>query len=334
MNQFVKSSGYIARMPIANTIYSLVGASVAANETGFDILGMNGISLDAGIANYNANHTFITHTHHDHTKALIGNILNLEATKKNKMNIYCPRGSHLFLREKLEKEYNSTKHNVKQTFPWRLIGVTSNETFDINCAGKTFRIDTVQCTHSIACTGYGFTEIRKKVTEEHLKAISLIESNEDKKKYFKNLQENNINYHENLEIPLFIYLGDTTHKVFDNEKILKYPTIIVECTFLDNETVKKASDDKHMHWNNLKPIVIKNSNNQFILNHFSARYSTTEIVDFFKNENLSNVFPFVSHAIDILEFTKNIHIDLCGCNDLVNCNIYQNIMKRYNLMKQ
>ena len=48
-----------------------------------------------------------------------------------------------------------------------------------------------------------------------------------------------------------------------------------------------------------------------------------------KNENLSNVFPFVSHAIDILEFTKNIHIDLCGCDDLANCNIYQNIMIFY-----
>ena len=190
MNQFVKSSGYIAKMPILNTIYSLVGASVAANETGFDVLGMNGVSLDAGISQHNANYTFITHTHHDHTKSIISNVLN---QKNSKMNIYCPRGSYSLLKEKMEKEYNATKHNIKTEYPWRLIGVLPNETFQIKTAGKFFNVETVQCTHSIACTGYCFTEIRNKVIQSHLDIVNTFASEKEKQEYFRDLQNKNIN---------------------------------------------------------------------------------------------------------------------------------------------
>jgi ribonuclease Z len=48
-----------------------------------------------------------------------------------------------------------------------------------------------------------------------------------------NLRKNGVEISENVHLPLFAFLGDTTHKVFDmNPKLLSYPIIIIECTFL------------------------------------------------------------------------------------------------------
>ena len=92
-----------------------------------------------------------------------------------------------------------------------------------------------------------------------------------------------------IEVPQFCYMGDTDERIFTNPIIQKYPTIIVECTFLYDEHLKNAQKDKHMHWSKLKPFIEIYTDITFILIHFSSRYSDDEINDFFKDKKLENM---------------------------------------------
>ena len=125
------------------------------------------------------------------------------------------------------------------------------------------------------------------------------------------------NVNEEVLLQLFCFLGDTDHRVFEDAKdinkrtlkhhkkgmpeprmrpeipnpVFNYPVIIVECTYIDPEHEREAKDDKHMHWKNLKPVVLAHPEIHFILIHFSARYRSDYIDDFFRKQKISNVQP-------------------------------------------
>ena len=52
-----------------------------------------------------------------------------------------------------------------------------------------------------------------------------------------------------------------------------------------------------MCWTDLRPFVLKHQENMFVLNHFSLKYSNTEIKSFFENEikihEITNIHPWV-----------------------------------------
>ena len=48
-----------------------------------------------------------------------------------------------------------------------------------------------------------------------------------------------------------------------------------------------------MLWSNLKPFILAFPESQFILCHFSMRYKESEIIEFFKKENINNVTPVI-----------------------------------------
>jgi ribonuclease Z len=95
---------------------------------------------------------------------------------------------------------------------------------------------------------------------------------------------------------MFIYLGDTGKEIFEHQewnKILEYPAIIIECTFILEDEKEQAIKTQHIHWDDLEPIVDKYNKNTFILIHFSQRYDNSEIKKFFSEKNRSNVIPWV-----------------------------------------
>jgi len=66
------------------------------------------------------------------------------------------------------------------------------------------------------------------------------------------------------------------------KEILKYPNIIIECSFILDEDLPHAKEKKHMAWSNLKPLVQSNSQIQWILTHFSQKYKKELVENFFK----------------------------------------------------
>jgi len=100
----------------------------------------------------------------------------------------------------------------------------------------------------------------------------------------------------------FCYLGDTHISIFEkNPEILKFPVVIVECTFLsdDADIIARCDRDGHIYWKALEPIVTGNPNTKFVLIHFSLRYSVEEIVKFFNDLVNRNEAPLVLDNIVI-----------------------------------
>jgi ribonuclease Z len=73
-------------------------------------------------------------------------------------------------------------------------------------------------------------------------------------------------------------------------EILQYPIVIVECSFLFDEHIEAANSTLHTHWKDLKGYVLKNPKVTFVLIHFSLRYQTKQIMDFFEKEKKENGF--------------------------------------------
>lgn len=306
------------KIPIKGTIWNIVGDSWAARHTMLYIPELS-ISLDIGKeSEQHPTHIFISHAHCDHTKGLASHLLEPIGTPI----IFVPKPSANNIKDLVTSYYKSTKHSNAFQIKWKIIEVSiSNENtmeeplflseiFTIK--NIPFKIELFKCHHSIPATGYGFVELRTKLDDKYI-GLSQDEINE--------IKSNNQQVTKTIEIPHFCYLGDTTHNIFyidknctiTNPNIEKYGTIIVECTFLDPDDINKAKKTKHMHWDKLKPYIVAHPNINFILFHFSIKYKSKKIIDFFKSDNLPNVFPLVH---DEEEYWMNKLIEKIQSNDV------------------
>lgn len=285
------------KIPIRGTEWNIVGTSWAARNTMFYIPEL-AIFLDIGIeSEQHPTHIFITHAHCDHTKGLASHLLEPVGIPI----VVVPKPSADNIRNLVNSWMTATKHNNKTAqINWRVIEALILKNNDpcqplylpelMTIKNIKFKIELFECTHSISTTGYGFIEQRTKLND-NLIGLSQEELN--------NMKKNGQTITKIVNFSHFCYLGDTTHHVFYidkactklNENLEKYGTIIVECTFLDPDDLKKAKKTKHMHWNNLKPYIVSHPNINFILSHFSTKYKPKKIKEFFSTEAWPNVFP-------------------------------------------
>ena len=275
---------------------SLMGWSVAALRTNFYIKEL-GIMLDAGLSspNFTINHLLITHCHSDHVANIPFHIYSYKENEKIK--IYVPKGIEKHIKEYIESAYLLSSH----TFPeeenikreelflynfYELIIVEPGQKININIKKVPYGIEIFKCFHKVPCVGYGIYNIRKKLKEEYLKLSG---------KEIGELRKKGVDINYEYENKIFVYLGDTSKEIFENEweKIVEYHTIIIECTFLTNDDKEQAEKTQHIHWDDLEPIVDKYKNNNFILIHFSQRYGNVFIKKFFEDKNKSNVVAWV-----------------------------------------
>lgn len=164
------------------------------------------------------------------------------------------------------------------------VGVDVGEKIYHTMNGKKCIIETFRCTHSVKCVGYGISEIRSRLKPEFVgKSKDELDA----------IARSGIKLSAEQEVPIFCFLLDTDHRVFENLAVFNYPCIITECTYLDDDLVKKAKADKHMHWKNIEPVIRSHPDNHFVLTHFSLRHSSSYIIRFFEavNKDLKNVTP-------------------------------------------
>ena len=276
---------------------SLMGWSVAALRTNFYIKEL-GLMLDAGLSSptWTINHLLITHCHSDHCANLPFHLYSHKPS--DKIKIYVPKGIEKHIKEFIESAYLLSSH----TFPeeenikreelhlynyYELLTVEPGNNFPIQIKKATYGLEIFKCYHQVPCVGYGVYNIRKKLKEEYSK-LSGKEIGELRKKGVE------INY--DLINKMFVYLGDTGKEIFENkewEKIVEYPTIIIECSFILKEEKEQAIKTYHIHWDFIEPIIDKYNKNTFILIHFSQRYDKSEIKNFFEEKNKKNVIPWI-----------------------------------------
>ena len=277
---------------IPETQYSLKGFSVAALRTNFYIKEL-AVMLDAGISspNYAIDYIFITHCHSDHTANIAFHIYSARENS-NKMQIYAPKEACEKIRKYIISAYvlscdldDSIKEEDLYVHRYFNINpINSDDKFDLTIKNKNFNIEVIKCYHSVPCVGYGFIEKRLKLKEEYLK-LSGKEIGELRKKGIS------INYEK--EYYLLCFLGDTSKEIFNEEKLKKYRTIMIECTFLLDDDIEQADKTCHMHWKYLEKYIVSNPNQTFILYHFSQRYKKKDISEFFDKIGLKNIIPWI-----------------------------------------
>jgi len=173
----------------------------------------------------------------------------------------------------------------KDEKPYDLIEVSDGETYSLD---KSYLVKVIACYHTVDTVGYLFYEKRGKLKEEFQGKSG---------KEIGELRKKGVEVSEEVQIPKFAFLGDTTSKIFETKELFNFPVVIVECTFLFNEHEAAAEPSGHMHWSQIKQVAEKYSNTTFVLIHWSMRYKVEEIQKFF-NElpggSPPNVYPWIT----------------------------------------
>jgi ribonuclease Z len=254
--------------------YELIGHSRSRERTCFWIPQLMWF-FDAGFHNGSqvvAKNIFITHSHLDHTYSLP----LLLGRNRTVTNIYCPAASAPYIEQHIQAvtnmNYSTTMDSTIHSY--KLHPVKTGDRLRIE---DDMEVCVIECEHTVPTVGYLLYFRRRKLRQEFF-AKSGAE--------LAWLAACDIELQEEVRVPVFSYIGDTSYRVFlQHPEILKFPIVVCECTFLDAAHVDRANLTRHTHWQQLRPIVAAHPEVSFILIHFSLRYRDEEIFDFFEREN-------------------------------------------------
>lgn len=280
--------------------YSLCGYSRAKEATGFYCKELE-MAFDAGITTNDVPaYICITHLHNDHIASL--NKLLIDNPKNPKIFIPNNDKFEILLHSMLRFIYLSSKFihpdsdkgkNPLSKYSYEIIKLDVHQSYKFKeTNGCQYFIEGLPSNHGVASISFGIYEYRKRCKTEY--------KNLDKDVY-KKLKKDGIVFTEYYKYPIFCYMSDTNIKPFltETDLILQYPTIVVECTFLEPEDLHHAKKKNHIHWEQLYPI-ISGKTNLFILTHFSKKYTWNEIGKFFnyffKNNNINTNIIVWSHT--------------------------------------
>jgi ribonuclease BN (tRNA processing enzyme) len=293
---------------IPNTKYSICGYSVAAQRTSFYSKELNAM-FDSGLSsNYSPDHVFVTHMHTDHRANLP---FNLSYGGMRTTYFYAPLYTKQIIKNYIDATNNSNVQDEpdKTVFndrgseaintsgggdndvdfvpasipPYEVIEADDGTFLSIVMKGKPHLVEIINSHHSVRCISFGLIETKNKLKPEY-KTSSRDE--------IIALRKANIEITTTEQKPYFIYVGDTSKEILNDTRLLKYSTIMIECTFIADDELERADKTKHIHWKSLEPFVVANPQITFVLYHFSSRYKKAEIDTFFAGVGLRNVIAW------------------------------------------
>jgi ribonuclease Z len=277
---------------IPNTCYTLKGFSIAALRTNFYIPELK-VMLDGGLsANVSPDNILVTHCHSDHVANLP---YHLYSAIDKKITIFAPAENYQRINRYIQAAFamtgntdeNDEEFNKNLNSWYEMIPAYKGRTEIIVSGNRTMGLEIIPCDHGVPSIGFGLIEKRLKLKAEYAQLPG---------KELGNLKKSGVEINYEVEMPFFLYLGDTSEKVLLDENILKYRTIMIECTFLLEEESEQATMTKHMHWKHLYPFIQAHSEIFFVIYHFSQRYKAEEIKAFFEPflKEMSNFHPWIS----------------------------------------
>ena len=287
----IKMAHWNQKYQIPKLKWTISGYSRSAYRTGFYIKDLD-LMLDAGPQCFSKpSNILIGHTHIDHVAnlplTLIDYVDNTLNKAKSKPNIYTPLESVSFIASYINSMFclNSCSNidpNIIKSF-YNIFGLKASDNIILESNKTKLDISILRLDHSVPTIGYGISQIKQKLKLEYSDLST---------KELGLLKKSNVEITYEYSKPSLAYVCDTSIRVFDlNPKLLDYPTIIIECTFLYAEHKSKADSTQHIHWSDLKPYIESNPMIDFILIHFSMQYKDSDIVEFFNKElqNITNV---------------------------------------------
>ena len=278
----------------------IVGRSRAGDATAFAIPELKWL-FDCGamVQEWKPRLIFLTHTHSDHVQFLF----RLK-DEERPPTIYLPEASVPFV-EACIKAYQemtdcclteeevataASQQETRETpkVEYVLRATKPDEDIFFSSGGNKFRMRTLNMVHRIPCLGYSIFKLRSRLKEEYTGLPS---------KEIGQLRKNGVEITTLEEEPYLCFMGDTTAKVFtDYPEILnQHSTVIVECSFIDANSRKRAETTKHVHWDDLQPHIASHPGTMFVLTHFSLKYSTLSLRHFFQDQQLiyDNIHPML-----------------------------------------
>lgn len=286
---------------IPGTPWDIVGYSRACYRTGFYIRHLD-LMIDAGPQKSgNPRTILITHCHGDHIANIPFTLIQQNPEDVVKVDGYnvTKAKSTIFVHEKAAKRLNDYINamfsaNYSTDFKGSVAtfkGVSGGMEFDYIANNTKLGIKIFSCTHDVPTVAYGISTKKQLLKEEFFELKGDSKALVELKK--RGVQITNTVYEPNIA-----FVWDTTiHVLKNNPDILKYPVIMIECTFLYEDDYEVSVAKKHIHWRSLKPYVLKYPDTVFVLVHFSLRYTEPEIASFFRNEcakeGIKNVKPWL-----------------------------------------
>lgn len=241
--------------------WEMIGTSIGGVRTSFYIKDLN-ILLDAGFQSFNhPTYIFITHIHADHISSLTLTILE-NINNNLDTNVICPFQSIKFLENMVNSFLKCNYHSEKIPKKVNYIGLNDGDKKDFIFNKRKFQVEAIKSDHTIPTLNYGFIQKTQKLKDEF--------KNLDGKS-IKKLRDENKNIFYEFEKKIFLFCGDTSRKLLENDKIFEYSNIIIECTYFDDSDIDLAEERKHMHWMFLEKKVNLYENINFYLIHLSPK---------------------------------------------------------------
>lgn len=244
--------------------------------------------LDAGPQNFRkTTHVFITHTHADHIAELPLSLMHAGQGDGSKITIHCPADAVRHLQTYITAffQVNAVCDCSMNDFCRFVPLEAPKQTHRLTLKGDIIEVASVGGDHTVPTILYGFALIKQKLLPQFASLSG---------KAIAQLRKEGQNVTAEVVEPKFAYVLDTSIEgLMAASWLLDYPVVIVECTFLLPDEKKFTHEKKHIHWDDLQPMVLARPETLFILVHFSQRHSDPFVREFFEAQHIANVHPWV-----------------------------------------
>lgn len=211
----------------------------------------------------------LTHTHMDHAAGLPYHAATRDLYKLRPPTWYVPHENASDVRDLIAV----WQRLDKSTFPVEIVGCSPGDVIDL---GRGWKAAPFRSPHRVYCQGYALTRQKTRLRSD-LVGKSQTELRE--------LRSQGVEVSQAEEVVEVAFTGDTLPEVIDaTPAVQNARLLIIECTFLDGKVpVAKARSSGHIHldeWLDRKELF---QNEAILMTHFSARYSSAEIVKILDN---------------------------------------------------
>jgi ribonuclease Z len=251
---------------LATERFTIEGRSRAGHETYFRVREL-GIALDVGrcpdllIATPNL---LITHAHLDHSAGIPFYAGQRHLQRIAGGNVFVPQEALEDFRElmRIHERLEGTRYDVN------LIGLSPDDTHRL---GRTHVLRAHQSTHRVPARGYEIIERRHHLRPEYAGLDG---------QQLAALRQEGISIHDDEDVPILFYTGDTDAEVFDaTPALFKAEVLMLECSFIAPGHEDRAARYRHIHFSDIVRVADRFENRTILLTHFSKRYDQAEIVE-------------------------------------------------------
>ncbi len=298
--------------------FTLVGRSRAGEGTSFAIPELKWV-FDCGalVQGWKPVRIFLTHTHCDHVHFLTHfkdenspPVVHLPVQAASLVKAYLK--AHQEMVDCTTETESQVAVQSKQDLI--LTATQSDHEFQFRQGGAMYIMHAVECDHRIPCLGYSIYKQKFKLKEAYVGLPG---------PEIGRLRKEGVEVTNSYLEPLILYLGDTTHKVFERlpDLLKEHKVVVVECSFIDDSDLERADTTKHTHWKNLKPYVDAHPGILFVLIHFTLKQRSLDFRKFFLHQSLHrNVHPMLINEEVEMEWKKSGETgDAPCCNCFMCC---------------